>query len=129
MESKTRPYSLSKRTMDHALELFQRGCKGTTIAEILGISNQSCSLIHRVYEAVDDEDWDYVRKLSARSANVVDWALEKHGKTIPAISGIDEESNETDCEFCFEEEPTLSEIKESLDNIARLLENIIKLWK
>ena len=131
MEQKTRERKLSKQTMDFALDLLQRGCKGSMVAQVLGISKQSCSTISRAYSAAMIDDWDYLRKNSLHSANVVNWALEKTGKTIPAIDETltVDESDECDSEICFDEVVTLVEIKESLDNIARLLENIVKIWK
>lgn len=126
-----RELKLDKRKMDLALDLCKKGCKGSLVAEVLGISQQSCSLINRVYNAVDASDWEYVRKMSCISANVVNWALEKTGKKIPSIDETltVDESDECDSEICFDEVVTLSEIKQSLDNIARLLENIVKLLK
>lgn len=131
MERKTRGRKLSKQTMDFALELFQRGCKSAMVSQVLGISKQSCSFINCAYKAAMSEDWDYLRKNSLHSANVVNWALEKTDKTIPAVDETltVDESDECDSEICFDEVVTLSEIKESLDNIAVLLENIVKLWK
>lgn len=135
MERKQQHKRLTEREMDSILKLRTAGLKQIEIAELTDVSKSVVSRVCILYDAALHDDWDYLFKATKTNSNIVDWALKKLNKTFPKATVVESvytptQENALSLDGIERVETvSLTEIKESLDNIAKILCNLLDMLK